>query len=138
MSQRSRVMTLGLAVLTILLGLGSRRYGEMLPPFLARYAGDVLWAVLVFWLLAAIFPRAQALALAAGTIVVAFAVELSQLYHVPWLDALRNTPLGAAILGEGFVVSDLVCYLVGAVFAAVVDGVVVRVRSDQVATRISG
>ncbi len=137
MSQRSRVVTLGLAVLTVLLGLSTRRYGEVLPVLVVRYAGDVLWAALVFWVLAAVFPRAKTLTLAGGTVAVAFTVELSQLYHVPWLDALRGTTAGALILGQGFLISDLVCYVAGAVFAAFVDSAMVRARSDQVVRRVS-
>jgi hypothetical protein len=37
-------------------------------------------------------------------------IEVSQLYHTPWLDAIRNMPLGGLILGFTFVWSDLVCY----------------------------
>lgn len=34
--------------LVILTGLASRRYGELLPAFIAKYAGDTLWAVMVW------------------------------------------------------------------------------------------
>jgi len=41
------------------------------------------------------------------------AIELSQLYHAPWIDSIRHTTLGGLILGFGFVWSDLICYAVG-------------------------
>jgi hypothetical protein len=40
-------------------------------------------------------------------------IEVSQLYHAPWIDSIRGTTLGALVLGHGFVWSDLACYAVG-------------------------
>jgi hypothetical protein len=40
-------------------------------------------------------------------------IEVSQLYHAPWLDSIRHTILGGLILGFGFLWSDLACYAVG-------------------------
>ena len=37
-------------------------------------------------------------------------VELSQLYHAPWIDGLRQIRVAALLLGHGFLWSDLVCY----------------------------
>jgi hypothetical protein len=39
----------------------------------------------------------------------AWAIELSQLYHAPGIEALRHTRLGGLVLGFGFLWSDLVC-----------------------------
>jgi hypothetical protein len=47
------------------------------------------------------------------SLVLAFAVEVSQLHHKPWIDGIRNTTLGGLVLGFGFLWSDLVCYTVG-------------------------
>jgi len=41
------------------------------------------------------------------------AVELSQLYHAPWIDPIRRTTLGGLVLGFGFLWSDLACYAAG-------------------------
>ena len=45
--------------------------------------------------------------------ILSIAVELSQLYHAPWIDSIRQTTLGGLILGFGFLWSDLACYAVG-------------------------
>ena len=45
-------------------------------------------------------------------------IELSQLYHAPWIDAIRRTRLGGLVLGYGFLWSDLACYAVGVVCGA--------------------
>ena len=48
----------------------------------------------------------------------AFAVEISQLCHAGWLDALRGTLPGRLVLGQGFLFSDLFCYTFGICLAA--------------------
>ena len=118
---RPRLLTGSLACLTIALGLASRRYSDVMPSFLARFAGDTLWATLIFWLLALVRPRATAASLAIAALAISVSVELSQLYHAPWIDAIRRTTLGALVLGQGFLWSDLACYVVGVVLAWAVD-----------------
>jgi len=87
----------------------------------ARYAGDTLWAAMVFWLLAIVWPRARTRGLAIGALGIALGVEVSQLYHAGWIDAIRQTRLGALVLGSGFLWSDLACYTVGVGVAAGLD-----------------
>jgi hypothetical protein len=101
--------------------LASRRYPAVFPAWIARYAGDTLWAALVFWLLALIWRRASTMRIGAGAIIIALAVEVSQLYHAPWVDAIRDTRLGSLILGSDFLWSDLLCYSIGIGSAAAAD-----------------
>ena len=118
---RSIPLCLALAGLTIGAGLASRRYPELLPTFVARYAGDALWAAMVFWLLALVWRRAGTGRLALAALVVAFAVEASQLYQAVWLDTVRATRIGGLLLGRGFLWSDLVAYAAGVGIAAGLD-----------------
>lgn len=118
MTARRRWITLA-AMLVLLLGLASRWNAIPRPALFAEYAGDTLWAVLVFLLLAFVMPRRPALFLAGLALAIAFGVELLQLYHAPWLDALRNTLPGRLVLGQGFLYSDLVCYTIGIALAAI-------------------
>ena len=108
-----RLRLLLLALLTVPLGLGSRHYAAALPAWLAAYAGDALWALLVFWLVALLRPRWPVPRVGIGAFGLAVAVEISQLYQAPWLNALRHTTLGGLVLGHGFLWSDVVCYGVG-------------------------
>jgi Protein of unknown function (DUF2809) len=113
---------------TIALGLASRFYRPALPFLIAEYAGDTLWATAVFFLLRFCRPAASTLAVAAATLAIAFAVEFSQLAHPPWLDALRQLPGAALVLGYDFVPSDLVCYTAGVVLALAIDPLLRRPR----------
>lgn len=102
-------------------GLLSRRYPAWQPRVVATYAGDVLWAVMVFWGLALVWPRARTATLAGAALGVACVVEGSQLLQMPWLVAVRETRFGALALGQGFVWSDIACYAVGIAAASLLD-----------------
>lgn len=100
-------------ILTMLAGLASRKYGAHLPEWMGLYAGDALWAMLVYWLFRLIFPQQKKLKSAIFALAFAYFIEISQLYHAPWIDQLRHTRLGGLVLGFGFLWSDLVCYAIG-------------------------
>ena len=118
---RPRLLYLALLLLTIALGLATRQGPWLFPGFVATYAGDALWAAAVYWLLAILRPRARTRVLAAVAGGLSLAVEVSQLYHAPWIDAVRATRPGALVLGHGFLWSDLACYATGIGLAALLD-----------------
>ncbi len=97
----------------MLLGLVSRSSLVVLPDFLSVFAGDTLWALMVFWLFRTIYPSASTLYSASLALCISFAVEFLQLYHAPWIDSIRATKLGGLVLGFSFKLSDLLCYTVG-------------------------
>ena len=115
----------GIAVV-ILLGLVSRLQTSFVPATVKEYGGDVLWALVVYLTVGFLFPRLPIgkAALAAG--LVSLTVEVSQLYHADWLDALRRTRLGGLLLGHGFLWSDLLCYCVGIVIGTVFERLAAR------------
>ena len=100
--------------LVVALGMASRRYASVLPPFLAQYAGDTLWAVVMFGVVGLLAAQWSSFRVAIATVMVCYAIEGSQLCHAPWIDTIRRTRLGALVLGYGFLWSDIICYTVGA------------------------
>lgn len=128
---RSRLLYAALMLTVTGLGLLSRSHLISLPSFVALYAGDTLWALLVVLGLGFLCPR-----LAVPYVIFAAAsfslfIELSQLYHTPWLDALRNNRLAALVLGQGFLWSDLLCYTVGIGVGAAFELVRIRLSHTQ-------
>lgn len=99
---RSRIRAIAIAFLVVAAGLGSRRYAASLPLLIARYGGDTMWALLVYLLLGIVWPSLRVCTVALFTGAISLADELSQLYHAPWIDALRRTWLGGIVLGFGF------------------------------------
>ncbi|HEY1376020.1 MAG TPA: DUF2809 domain-containing protein [Gemmataceae bacterium] len=116
-------------------GLASRSDALGLPPFLAKYAGDALWALMVFLGVAFLAPARSTAAVAGLAAVVSCAVEVSQLYHAPWLDAVRRTTLGHLALGDTFAWGDIAAYLAGITLGAGAEsaagGMNRRRRADQ-------
>jgi hypothetical protein len=116
----SRPVYAALTAVTIVLGLLSRRISE-LPSWLAKDAGDALYATMVFWLLGLLAPALPSRRAAVAAVTFCFAVELGQLYHAPWIDAIRDTRLGGLVLGHGFHASDLICYAVGVLLGVLIE-----------------
>lgn len=102
-----------LAIAVVFIGLASRRYRDHLPGFIAEYAGDTLWALMVFLLISTVFSGGPIGKRSIIALILSFLVETSQLYHAPWIDAIRQTTLGGLVLGHGFLWTDLICYSVG-------------------------
>lgn len=124
--ERRMVRYLPLLILLPALGLGSRRYGAQIPPFIAAYAGDTLWSTMIYATLAVLFRRWSPLRLAVLTFAISVADELLQLYHAPWIEWIRATTPGALLLGHTFLWSDIVCYLAGTLLAVAIDLLLLR------------
>lgn len=107
-------------------GLLSRSEMVPLTDFVATYAGDTLWALMVYWLIRMAFPNKPTGFILLAAIIFSFGIEFSQLYHAPWIDAIRGNRLGGLVLGFGFKLSDLICYSVGILFGASVDALYLR------------
>ncbi len=118
---KRRIVYLLFAIVTMLVGLASRRYRQHLPSFIGEYSGDVLWALMLFLVVSFIFAGRLILQRSGISLALAFAVEVSQLYHAPWIDSVRSTTLGRLVLGFGFLWTDLVCYLVGITVGALTE-----------------
>jgi hypothetical protein len=119
--KRNRITYALLMLIVIALGLGSRRYANDLPLFIANYAGDTLWALQVFLLVGFLLPSSTTLKIGLIAVAFAFFIEITQLYHAPWLDNIRHYRLAALVLGYGFLWSDLVCYSVGVMLGVMAE-----------------
>ena len=115
--------------LAVVLGVGSRRFGRSLPGFLAAYAGDTLWALTAYQGIGLLLPRASTRIVALLAMVFSAMIEVSQLYHAPWIDSIRRTTLGGLVLGFEFVWSDLACYAVGVGMGIVIESTIRHERS---------
>jgi hypothetical protein len=112
------------ALVCVPVGLASREWAYLLPSFPALYAGDTIWAMLVYFLMRSVIADLKTSFIAA--LVFSFAIEFLQLYHASWIEAIRNTKIGGLILGFGFLWSDLLCYSVGILLAALIDHLLLR------------
>ena len=110
---RNRFTYALLILLVMGMGLCSRHFARILPEWNKAYLGDILWAWMIFLMIGWILRKKPSCHVATLAFLFSYGIEGSQLYHAPWIDGIRATSLGALILGNTFVWSDLVCYLSG-------------------------
>ncbi len=118
---RKRHIYVLLALITMPLGLASRRFDAWLPVPLHKNTGDVLWAVLIFWLAALLFPKRSGVFLFGVSAVYAVCIECAKLLTFPWLVAFRATTAGHLLLGAVFSWADLLDYAIGLLLALLLD-----------------
>ena len=88
--------------------------------------GDALWAMMVAWWMGALAPDMRLGGRAGSRLAFCCAVEFSQLYHAPVLDAVRRTTPGQLVFGSGFDMRDLVAYAMGVLTALMLEWAVRR------------
>lgn len=116
-----RFIYLCLALLMIVLGLATRIYSGYMPGWVIEYAGDVLWAAMVYLGIRFVAPSSGCTKAAVAALLFSYLIEISQLYQALWIRELRANPLAALVLGQGFLWSDLVCYTVGVFITYAID-----------------
>lgn len=97
------------AVVTVAAGLSVR---SVLGGDLAKYAGDALYALLIFWLVLVVAPRTRGWVAAVVAFGVSAAVELFQLTGVP-AELGAHSALARLVLGTTFNAPDLPFYALG-------------------------
>ncbi len=125
---RSRLTYALLIAVTIPLGLTSRKFSAHLPWWLAKNAGDILYATMAFWLFGFLFPRLSTSRTALAAALFCFGIEFFKFYDASWMAAVRHSHLGALVFGMGFHVSNLVCYVIGVALASGIE-LVMRTRT---------
>jgi hypothetical protein len=119
--QRNRKIYLLLIPLVMGLGILSRKLSYLLPDIINTYLGDAIWAAMIYVMMAFVFSQKLPKQIAIFSLLFCYAIELSQLYQAPWINAIRNTTLGALVLGSGFLWSDLLAYALGVGMALVFE-----------------
>ncbi len=76
---------------------------------------------MLFLLVSTLLAGRPVRARAAISLALAFLVEISQIYHAPWIDSIRQSTLGGLVLGFGFLWTDLVCYTVGIATGSLIE-----------------
>jgi hypothetical protein len=128
---RSRWRYAAAVAVTIAAGLASRVVAPALPWWLAKNAGDALYATMVFFGVGFVAPAIRTSTAAAVALVLCAAIECSQLVHTPWLDAVRDTLPGHLVLGQGFHAFDLACYALGVALGVALELAARKLRATS-------
>ena len=68
-------------VITIILGLASRKFDHLLPPFVAENTGDMLWAMMVYFGFRFLLIQKGVFIALGLSFLFSFGIEFSQLYQ---------------------------------------------------------
>lgn len=113
---RQRAAFAAQALALMALGLAWRKVDVGMPYALWKYGGDAIWAWLFAPLWGVLRPGSALRERVVAAVVLSSAVEVSQLFHAPWLEAIRDTTLGGLAIGTrvaSFAWGDLAAYAVG-------------------------
>jgi Protein of unknown function (DUF2809) len=109
-----------LTITTLLIGYFSRQnmghpdiFGAKGGTFIHDYAGDAIWAGMIYFGFRFLFINAPLKTSFLYTLLFTYCIEVSQLYQADWINAIRQTKLGGLVLGFGFLWSDLLMYFIG-------------------------
>jgi hypothetical protein len=122
---RRSLLCLALALVTISVGLALRLVPSNLPYFAVKYGGSVLWAIMVYLLVAVMAPSRRPATIALVSAIIAALVELSRLIHTPAFDAFRLTLAGKLLLGRVFSGWNILAYWPAIALAALIDRAIV-------------
>lgn len=127
MSLRARAVPALAALLTVAAGLSVR---SVLTGDLAKYGGDALYALLIFWLVLVVAPRTRGWVAALVAAGFSVTIELFQLTGVP--AALgAHSALARLVLGTTFNAPDLPFYVVGAALGWALRATACRARARR-------
>jgi Protein of unknown function (DUF2809) len=124
-------ISLAVMLITIAAGLAVRFAPLGLPPFIVKYGGSTLWAVMIYWLLSTLLPLRRIIPVTLGAGALATGVEFLKLYRSPPLDAFRHTLPGIILLGRYFSVWDILAYWLAIFVAALLDAQILRPHKPQ-------
>jgi hypothetical protein len=127
---RHRLLYLLFVIVLIAISLPAR-LTDWYPLFFVIYIADGLWALMIYFLTAALFPTLSPLKLFILCFCGTWLVEFSQLYQEDWINSVRHWPLVGLILGYGFRYEDLIAYTIGISVGLLVDLLILRQRSHH-------
>jgi hypothetical protein len=129
MTPRPLSRSFALVLVTVAAGLVVRLVPLGLPGFFVKYAGSMLWALMMYWIVSTLLGSTRLLTVAFISGAIGTAVEFLKLYHSPGLDAFRLTLPGILLLGRYFSVRDILAYWIAIFAGAALDSWVLRTSS---------
>ena len=104
-------------VVLVPLGIATKFYDGPAHAWVRAHAGGTLYVVFWCLLVLAIRPRFSPWRAACAVLVVTSILECLQLWHAPFLQAIRSSFLGHALIGSKFSWLDFPYYGLGALLA---------------------
>ncbi len=113
--KRIRLLTLVCLLLIIPLGLASKFYRGWGETWVNNSLSGIFYVIFWCFVIFLIKPGFKPRNIAAGVFLVTAALEFLQLWQPPFLQGIRSTFIGVTILGNTFILSDFLYYLIGSI-----------------------
>lgn len=113
---KQRYKYASLILLIIVAGLLSRQTAAI-----PAATGDALYAMMMYFLVRFCFLKMKIRKVILASLSICFIIEFSQLYQAAWINDIRATLPGHLILGQGFLWSDLLAYIIAIATASLMD-----------------
>jgi hypothetical protein len=112
-----RIWAAALLLVLIPLGFLTKFYHGPLETWVNNSLGGVLYVI--FWSLVVFFffPAATPYKITGTVFIVTSMIEALQLWHPPFLEAVRSTRIGVTLIGNSFAWLDFPHYLLGSLLA---------------------
>lgn len=119
--KRNRITYFMCIIIAIILTIMIENYKNVLPLSIGNYLENVLKALIIYLFIAFIFKKISAINISVISMLICSCFSISNLCEIPWVDNIKNTSIGLFILGNSFVYTDLICYLVGVILGFVLE-----------------
>ena len=123
----NRLAYAGVLVVVTPLGFMTKFYGGPGADWVSNYAGGFLYVLFWVFVCLVLVPRVSPRVTALWILSITCALEVLQLWHPPFLEAIRSTFAGRALIGTTFVWWDFIYYIVAAAVAPALARLAVRV-----------
>jgi len=131
-NNRLRSIYFLLVLITVVIGISTRKLPQLFHPFIAVYGGDTLWALLFFIIARIIWIKKPIWVIVVITYSFCILIECSQLYQGEWIVRWRQTFAGQMLLGQGFLWSDFACYAVGVLIGCAIAYMIEKKKSKRI------
>ena len=119
--QRRRWIYVATALAVVTAGLASRKFCSSWPLLLRKYPGDLLWAALVYLIIACIWTKWHTKKVLCIAFAYCLTVEFSKLIPSQFLSSIRQSDIGHLILGRVFMWENIVAYLLGILLVTLIE-----------------
>jgi hypothetical protein len=115
--KRYRLILFYLLILLIPIGILSKFYQGFFQNWINNSLGGILYVIAWITLVLLIQPRFNPIWVAVWVFLATSFLEVLQLWHPPFFEAIRSTLMGRLLLGTTFVFSDFIYYGIGCILS---------------------
>ena len=112
---RINLITIIAVVIITIIGFGSKFYNGPLNDWVNNSLSGMFYVI--FWCLLIFLVYKSPIKIAHIVFLVTTILEFMQLWHPPILEKIRSTFIGRTLIGNSFVWTDIIYYLIGCIIA---------------------